>query len=121
MTERQSQAIASRCIPDITSAATENIESSSANQAVLQYEQRIGTTWTASLGYEHYVFFTNRGEVHVECEAPTKTLLRSLIELSRARSATDGLHWDVLAGTTEVCQRVVASSLARLARRTACK
>jgi hypothetical protein len=30
-----------------------DIVSSSSNQAVLQYEQRIGKTWTASLGYEH--------------------------------------------------------------------
>jgi FkbM family methyltransferase len=72
-------------------------------------------TFLAEVGYTHFVFFTNRGALHLQCPAPGPLLLDSLIALSRVRRALDDFHFDVLTGEPAVCQAVAAASLARVA------
>ena len=78
-------------------------------------DPRAAFAFLAELGYNHFVFFTNRGTVHLQCHGPDPLLLDSLIALSRARRALDDFHFDVLTGDPAVCQAVAAASLARVA------
>jgi FkbM family methyltransferase len=65
----------------------------------------------ARFGYEHFVFFTNRGEVHARVSAPGAEFLDAAIALSLSRRATDDFHYDVLAAPAALCDRVAAAGL----------
>jgi FkbM family methyltransferase len=78
-------------------------------------DPRAAFAFLAELGYSHFVFFTNRGMLHLQCHDPAPLLLDSLVALGRARRTLDDFHFDVLTGDPVVCQAVAAASLARVA------
>jgi len=53
------------------------------------------------LGYDGFMFFTNRGELLLHIRRPGHDLLESLARFSRARRRIDNWHFDVAAFPTE--------------------
>jgi FkbM family methyltransferase len=53
------------------------------------------------LGYDGFVFFTNRGEPLLHVRRPGNDILKSLARFSRARRSVDNCHFDVAAFPTE--------------------
>lgn len=67
--------------------------------------------WLAELGYRDFCFFADGGFFYCRTTFNQAETIRSLIAAADCRRGIDGLYWDVLAASPEVCDRAVRNNV----------